>query len=201
MAAFDFDQDPFVNFDIEYRRYASHPGVLEPTAMICGTVDDHGDVTTRTVLMKSYQNQRIRFFTNYDSQKARQIDQTSKISLLFYWPEFFQQVRIEGLAHRISRSESESYFASRPRLSQIGAWASAQSTRIPGPEFLQKQVEEIELKFREQDVPCPSHWGGYDVSPLRMVFWYGREGRLHDRFVYERKDISSETWDRYYKSP
>ena len=209
-SAFDFSLDPFENFKAEFERFRKTQPP-EPTAVILstGSVNSQGQVetTARTVLLKSFDDGVFRFFTNYNSQKAKDIELNPKVCLLFYWPSLFQQVRVEGFAQKSSRKVSEDYFASRPRLSQIGAWASRQSQTIFGPQQLSQWVDEVERKYpvEGEKIPCPPHWGGFDVKPEVMEFWFGREGRLHDRYVYQKLKTSNSNhpvqWSRFMKSP
>jgi len=196
---FNFADDPFVNLDRQLK-YATAQDVAEPTAMILATVSKHGLPSARAVLFKGIIDQGLSFFTNYDSPKADDLNQNPNASLLFYWAPLFQQVRISGIVHKLSKYQSDEYFASRARLSQIGAWASQQSEEIPDFNFLQDKVKKIEQKFSGQNIPRPENWGGYTLVPNLIEFWFGKDGRLHERYVYERKNQNSD-WRRYFKSP
>lgn len=171
----------------EQARVAGDP---EPTAMTLSTADGHGRVSSRTVLLKELDGRGFVFYTNYESNKGRQILAHPQCSLLFLWKTLEKQVqvKIEGLAEPVSHCEADAYFASRPRLSQIGAWASLQSRELGSREELMARVREFEQRFDGQDVPRPPHWSGFRVVPDMIEFWYGREFRLHDRMRYALDD-------------
>jgi pyridoxamine 5'-phosphate oxidase len=179
--------DPFIFFG-KWLDEAIYTGIADPTAMSVSTIGQDGFPQSRIVLLKSFDNLGFIFFTNYTSQKGKSIEQHPGASLLFFWPELQRQVRITGEVNKVSREITESYFSSRPRSSQIGAWASAQSEEIPSREHLEKLFEDIEEKYRDTDIPAPAHWGGYILKPLRFEFWQGRESRMHDRFSFEKTD-------------
>jgi pyridoxamine 5'-phosphate oxidase len=182
---FDFNIDPFIHFENLFD-HAQKKQVPDPNAMTLSTVNEAGRPTNRIVLFKGIIRGGFSFFTNYQGQKAMELEKNAFASICFFWPTLEQQIRIEGLTEKVTRAESEAYFASRPRLSQLGAWASNQSTVISGTsEFLEK-VEKYDKQFAGQDVPCPPHWGGYILRPDRFEFWFGRQGRLHERFVYRK---------------
>ena len=196
---FDFSLDPIENLDRQINA-AEQLGIKEPTAMSLATSSKNGQPHVRAVLFKGVVRDGISFYTNYESPKAKELDSNPAASLLFFWAALFQQIIISGQVERLTRQESEAYFNSRPRLSQIGAWASEQSQEIPSFDYLSEKVKNIELKFKDSPIPCPPNWGGYHLIPTYFEFWFGREGRLHERFVYERKDSKS-PWRRYLKSP
>lgn len=162
-------------------------GITEPNAMILSTVSNAGIPSSRTVLLKGMDQGSFVFYTNHESRKAIEISENPHVSLLFLWLEAERQVRIEGIANRITEEESRSYFMTRPRESQLGAWASDQSRPIDSREALEKRFKEMELRFKDvESIPMPEYWGGYAIAPQSMEFWQGRIGRLHDRIVFEK---------------
>jgi pyridoxamine 5'-phosphate oxidase len=171
---------------------ATRGGEPEPGAMTLATADDHGHIAARIVLLKGLDERGFAFYTNYDSAKAAQLECTHNAALCILWKtlRFGIQVRVEGGIERTSAAESDAYFASRPRESQIGAWASLQSQTLPERAQLDARVTEFERKFAGTAVPRPPHWGGYRVQPSLIEFWYGQRARLHERVRYERIDGS-----------
>jgi pyridoxamine 5'-phosphate oxidase len=163
---------------------------IDPNAMALATVDANGFPSVRTVLLKGVDERGFLFFTNYESRKGRELELNPRAALVFYWRELERQVSIAGTVEKLSREESEKYFQSRPRGSQIGAWASQQSAPIPNREFLEKRFAEAEEKFR-RDIPIPPFWGGYVLKPERIEFWQGGASRLHDRFEYVKQTDGS----------
>ena len=163
-------------------------GVEEPNAMALATVDSLGQPSNRMVLLRGLSEQGIDFYTNYTSRKAVELAGNPQVALLFYWPQLHRQVRIEGEAELVSVQESSTYFQSRPRDHQIGAWASPQSATIPDRRAIEENWARYERHFEGKDVPCPSFWGGYRVVPRHIEFWQGRESRLHDRFRFQLND-------------
>lgn len=166
--------------------------LVDPTAMVLGTVDSAGRSWQRIVLCKGFDERGFVFYTNHDSNKARAIGQNAEVSLLFAWNALDRQVIASGVAQRLPQPEAQAYFASRPRESQIAAWASKQSRSILDREALEGQADEIRTRFEGQDVPLPGFWGGYRVSPHCVEFWQGGEHRLHDRFRYTY--VEDESW-------
>jgi len=175
--------DPIAQFELWFKQ--AHEGSIPmPNAMSLATVDATGQPSIRTVLLKLFDREGFVFYTNYGSKKAADIAANPKVALLFHWAELERQVRIVGVAERVSTAESARYFLTRPRGSQIGAWSSDQSNVITSRQLLQAKFEEISEKFKHGEVPLPSFWGGYRVAPTGFEFWQGRVNRLHDRFAY-----------------
>jgi pyridoxamine 5'-phosphate oxidase len=160
---------------------------FDHTAAALATATPDGEPTVRVVLVRIFDERGFIFFTNYRSQKARDIAQNPRAALCFYWPWIEEQVRIEGTLTTITPEESEMYFAARPRGSQVGAWASLQSDRLAAREELDRRYLDYEREFEGRDVPRPEHWGGYRLAPLRMEFWRNGAYRLHDRWLYTRE--------------
>lgn len=179
------DSDPFGQFEAWYRdaRATSNP---DPSAMTLATSTPEGAPSARVVLLKSFDQRGFVFFTNYHSRKGHELMHNPRAALLFHWPELVRQIRIEGITHRVSAEESDAYFRTRPRGSQIGALASDQSRPIENRKVLEERVSELSAELRDQEVPRPPHWGGYRLVPSALEFWQGRQDRLHDRIRYTR---------------
>lgn len=169
---------------------ATAAGDPEPTAMTLATADDDGRVSARIVLLKGVDADGFRFFTNYTSAKGAQIARQPQAALCFHWKTLREgvQVRVEGTVEPLPATDSDAYFATRPRLSQIGAWASLQSQTLPDRATFEQRVAHYEREFADRDVPRPPHWGGYRVMPDRVEFWYGAQFRLHERVLWECTD-------------
>lgn len=180
----EVDINPVQQFEAWFRQ-AVHAEVVEPNAMVLSTISDNGFPSSRIVLMKDLKSDGISFFTNYKSDKSMDIQRNAKISVLFFWPELQRQVRLEGFAEKLDAEESTEYFQSRPKGSQIGAWASPQSQVIPNREVLEAKVEAVAQQYGDVEVlPRPEFWGGFILKPIKFEFWQGRASRLHDRIQY-----------------
>ncbi len=187
----DLRPDPFAQFDL-WMREAIETQLLEPNAMALATAGTGSQPSVRTVLLKGFDERGLVFYTNYESRKAREIAGNPAVALMFAWLPLERQVTVTGRAARISAAESLKYFLSRPRDSQIGAWASRQSEVITTRSLLEAKFAEMKRKFVAGEVPLPDFWGGYRVEPATFEFWQGRPNRLHDRFRYSRQ--ADGTW-------
>ena len=192
----DLDPDPIAQFR-QWFGEATSAKLVEPNAMVLGTTDGKRP-SSRTVLLKAYDERGFVFFTNYESRKAQEITSNHDVSLLFPWYPLERQVGILGRAERISAAESLAYFTSRPHGSRLGAWVSQQSTVVSSRQFLEMKWDEMKRKFADGEIPLPSFWGGIRVVPTEIEFWQGRENRLHDRFRYMR---SGDAWTIERLSP
>jgi len=179
------DPDPIKQFQLWFEdAIAAKPPL--PEAMTLATSTPDGKPSARMILLKQVDHDGFVFFTNYRSAKAEQLDANPYAALVFYWAVLDRQVRVEGSVVRTSAQESREYFKTRPRESQIGAWASAQSEVISGRDILERRAKELESLYCDREVDCPEHWGGYRLKPERIEFWKSRVGRLHDRILYQR---------------
>ncbi|HUX96000.1 MAG TPA: pyridoxamine 5'-phosphate oxidase [Bacteroidales bacterium] len=181
--------DPFKQFTLWYKERLSAVSQY-PDAVCLATTSKEGRVSARMVLLKDFSESGFIFFTNYNSKKGKQLSENPYAAMLFYWPESGQQVRIEGYTEKVSAEESVKYFNSRPRDSQIGAWASEQSSVIPDRPYLDSRVEFFKKKYSGKSVEKPEYWGGFRLVPDSIEFWQEGEYRLHDRIRYTRKDES-----------
>ncbi len=178
-------KSPFIQF-AKWLQNAVDAGVMEPNAVTLATSSKEGFVDARIVLLRDFSTKGFSFFTNYNSIKGREIRHNKKACLNFFWPELQRQVRIKGTVEKLSSRASDQYFNSRPRESQIGAWASHQSEKLIDRSELENRFKEYEKKFSGRKIPRPPHWGGYRLKPIHVEFWQGRMSRLHDRIVYEK---------------
>ena len=186
----DLDDDPIVQFE-EWFQYACETVAMDPNAVYLSTVDKQNRPSSRTVLLKSFDENGFVFYTNYESNKAKDIEGNPNVAMLFFWSDTARQIRIRGRAERMSAAETLKYFVSRPRGSQIGAWVSAQSSVISSRSLLEMKFQELKTRYKNKKVPLPSFWGGYRVVPEVIEFWQGRRNRLHDRFQYTRQNDGS----------
>ena len=192
------DKDPLKQFE-KWFAEALKAEVMEPNAMNLATVNEAGKPSSRMVLLKGLENNRFIFYTNYQSTKGKELENNPACALTFFWPELERQIRIEGVASRVEPSLSDFYFKSRPRESQMGAWASPQSALIDDRKILEQRFREMEKKFEGQAVlPRPHQWGGYQVEPFQVEFWQGGPGRLHDRIQFVKVENS---WKTYRLAP
>jgi pyridoxamine 5'-phosphate oxidase len=184
-------ENPYQQFENWFEE-AVNAQLLDPYAMSISTVSYHGQPSTRIVYLRGIAENGFKFYTNYKSQKGDDLLENSKTALNFFWGELERQIRIEGEVEKLSKEESDAYFSSRPRESQIGAWASNQSENIKDRKDLEDKVTHFETKFKGLDVTRPLHWGGYIVKPTKIEFWQGRPNRLHDRIVFTKSENSWE---------
>ncbi|HWA85187.1 MAG TPA: pyridoxamine 5'-phosphate oxidase [Opitutus sp.] len=181
----DLARDPFRQFD-KWFQEAEAAKIPEPNAMTVATASRDGRPSARTMLLKGFDGRGFVFFTNYESRKGRELEVNPRAAMVIPWLVLERQVIIEGAVTRISREESEAYFHSRPVASQLGAWASAQSTIVSGRKALDDAFKDVEAKYAGRPVPVPPYWGGFRLAPETVEFWQGRRGRVHDRLRYRR---------------
>ena len=183
------NKNPFRQFE-KWLQEALKSEIIEPTAMILSTVDAALQPFQRTVLLKTFSEDGLVFYTNYTSRKAKHIESNPYVSIIFPWYSLERQVAITGRVEKVSAGESLKYFLSRPKGSQLGAWVSNQSDVISSRSILEQKLEQMKQKFKEGKIPLPDHWGGYRIIPSTFEFWQGRKSRLHDRILYELGDHS-----------
>ncbi len=178
-------KDPLVQLD-HWLKEAADKGLAEPTAMTLATASKDGAPAARMVLCKAIEDGGVTFFTNYDSRKATDLAANPRAALVFFWQPLQRQVRLEGKILKTDRAVSEAYFATRPRGSQIGAWASKQSSLLSSYDDLSNEFARLDAQYAGKSVPCPPHWGGYRLTPDSCEFWQGKDSRLHDRVLFVR---------------
>lgn len=189
LAEADLAASPFDQFS-QWFDVINLPDTIDSSAMVLATVNTSGQVSQRTVLLKSFDKTGFCFYSNYESQKGVDIAANNRVSLIFSWHQVERQVIIHGEAHKVSEQDSDAYFALRPRDSQIAAWVSRQSKPVSNRRYLSETFESLQEAWQGQTIPRPPYWGGYNVVPSRFEFWQGRAGRLHDRLVYSRDNAA-----------
>ncbi len=195
-ASINLSDDPFEVFQ-EWFAAADQQGELEANAFVLGTTSSDLQSSLRIVYLKELLNQQFIFYTNYNSQKGKEIAANPKVSMLFFYPQMSRQIRIEGVCTKVDAALSDDYFNSRPRGSKIGAWASHQSDVLSDVSEIQERVQELEKRF-PNEVPRPEHWGGYQIEPTHFEFWVGKQSRLHERIIFEKE---GDNWNMYRKNP
>lgn len=195
----DAFENPFTQFDSWFKE-ALNAEIPEPNAMIIATVGKDDFPSARVVLLKGFDEKGFIFYTNYESQKGKELSENPKCALVFNWLELERQIRIEGIAEKLSSAESTAYFHKRPKKSQIGAWASPQSQVIETRDVLENNLKDLNAKYMDlENLPRPNHWGGFRVEASRIEFWQGRSSRLHDRLNYQKN--ADNTWERSRLAP
>lgn len=191
--------EPLALFSSWFKDAEENPQIGEPNAMSLSTIGKDQFPKTRVVLLKSFGPEGFTFFTNYNSEKGRDLARNPHLCLSFFWPALERQVIIKGKAVKTSERESSEYFRIRPRGSQLGAWASNQSEEITSREVLEDEINVLEKKFEGKEIPRPAHWGGYLVRPVSFEFWQGRQNRLHDRIVFT--EVENKNWIKKRLAP
>ena len=186
------DPEPFTRFTALYEQ-AKRSQPKDPNAVTLATVDAHGRPSARVVLLKGFDSRGFVLFTNFESRKGHELLAQRFAALCFYWPSLDQQVRVEGAAEQVEHAESDTYFATRARSSQLGAWASLQSQPLDTRHTLERRLAEFAARYENVPVPRPPHWGGFRIVPERIEFWTSRENRLHERTRYERHSTGWQT--------
>lgn len=188
----ELSNNPYELFSNWFEEIEAESDAIEVNAMTVATIGNDGFPKSRVVLLKEYDENGFTFYTNYTSDKGVALLHNSHICLSFFWPALERQVIIKGIAEKSSEEKAEKYFKSRPRGSQLGAWASNQSSEIASREVLERCVKELEIRFEGKEIPKPDFWGGFLVRPVSIEFWQGRASRLHDRILFER---TAESWN------
>lgn len=191
----DLHDNPIDQFEY-WMKQAIATGMADPTAMTVATVDASGQPSQRIVLLKHLDNKGFVFYTNFSSRKAQDIEANAKVSLHFPWHAIERQVKVQGVARKMSTADSFKYFSTRPRESQLAAWSSKQSHRVGSRQLLMQQFNAMKEKFAKGEIPLPDFWGGYIIEPTLIEFWQGGANRLHDRFQYVRTEDASWAIDR-----
>ena len=192
------DSNPFNQFN-KWMNESIKNKVFESTAMSLSTVNKSNKVSNRIVLLKGVENNSFIFYTNLKSRKSYELNTNKNVAAVFWWPQIGKQVRIEGYVKKVSKKKADKYFSTRSRKSQIGAWASNQSSVLKDRKTLLKRFKIIQKRFENKDIPRPSFWSGYEIKPFLIEFWQGRENRLHDRIIY--KKINQKKWKKYRLNP
>ena len=194
----NIDPNPFKQFK-KWINEAIKNKVFEPTAMSLSTISGKNKVSNRIVLLKGIENNSFVFYTNLNSRKSNELKKNKNVAAVFWWPQIGKQVRIEGIVKLVDKKDADKYFSTRSRKSQIGAWASNQSSILKDRETLFKRFKIIEKRFENNVVKRPFFWSGYQIKPFLIEFWQGRENRIHDRIIYKR--INQKRWKKYRLNP
>ena len=184
----EIPDNPFELFETWFQLADDSDSVEEANAMSLSTVGKDMWPKTRVVLLKSFNKNGFRFFTNFESEKGKDLAQNAKCCISFFWPSLEKQIIVKGEAHKIPEAESEEYYHSRPRGSQLGAKASDQSSVIPSREYLEQRLETLEAEYENKEIPKPDYWGGFEITPVKFEFWQGRKSRLHDRIKFTKEN-------------